>query len=812
MPHSSPLPFRRRVGGYLPGFVLIAAAYYLTGRLGLLLAIPPGYATAVWPPSGIALAALLLGGYRYWPAVLVGSLLLNFGVAVDSSAQQDWHESGLIAVSISLGAAVQALVGAILTRRLLGQPARLDDERAVAGLLVLGGPLACMINASWSVTVLVAAGSISPSAYGYSWWTWWVGDTIGVLIFAPLTLIWHPGSARVWRRRRLLITLPLAVCFALTVWVFFQVNHWEVVRQRQWFIERSEDFQDMMQSRISRYIAELELIRDVQQLRPRFDRAIFLPLAENLLARESDMLSLSWVPWVPAAGRAEFERLLSEEMGQPLQILERQKDGQMVKATMREAYVPLDLMLNRSGSSRPMRGFDLLTEPARAETLRQAARSGQSTATAWVPLLSRPDEVGVIIYVPIYRTPATAAENPRPLQGYLAGGFRLTDLVAAAVEDQRFEQIEFRLHDRALPQSSALHFFSVGGRPHWYSPPLNEVRKLFGASLTVEVAGRQWDLQAWPTPGYLAANRSWHAWAVLASGLLFTGIVGAFMMVLTGRASRVASLVEQRTEELALSNQRLTEEISRRSESERDLQQKNLELEHANAAKDRFLASMSHELRTPLNAIIGFTGTLLMRLPGPLNEAQQRQLQTIQHSARYLLSLINDLLDLARIESGKVQLALEKVRCCDVLEEVLPTLRPLAEEKGLQLALLPGGEAVSVHTDRRALAQIVINLISNAIKYTEQGEVRVEVRQSEVAGTKLAEIRVSDTGCGIRPEDQARLFQAFGQLDDSTTRRHDGTGLGLYLSQKFAQLLGGQITFSSEYGQGSVFTVTLPAL
>jgi protein-histidine pros-kinase len=251
-------------------------------------------------------------------------------------------------------------------------------------------------------------------------------------------------------------------------------------------------------------------------------------------------------------------------------------------------------------------------------------------------------------------------------------------------------------------------------------------------------------------------------------------------------------------------------DVTERKRAEQTLQEKNVELENAILVKDQFLASMSHELRTPLNGIIGFTGTLLMGLPGPLTADQDKQLHTIQASARHLLALINNLLDLAKIESGKVQLRLEPVSCESVMQEVASALRAQAEGKGLALAVNVSDEACVVQTDRQVLSQIIINLTNNAIKFTEHGQVRLELGQRWDDGQKVTEISVSDTGIGIRPEDQARLFEAFSQIDASAAGRHEGTGLGLHLSQKLAALLRGHISFRSTYGQGSTFTVTLP--
>ena len=251
-------------------------------------------------------------------------------------------------------------------------------------------------------------------------------------------------------------------------------------------------------------------------------------------------------------------------------------------------------------------------------------------------------------------------------------------------------------------------------------------------------------------------------------------------------------------------------DVTDRKQIERALYEKNIELENAAQAKNRFLATMSHELRTPLNAIIGFTGMLLMKLPGPLTSEQEKQLNTVQTSATHLLSLINDLLDLARIESGNVELSLVPVSCGEVIAEVAEALKPLAESKRLAFALeLPEGD-VKVSTDRRALSQIIINLANNALKYTDKGTVAIRLTRDTSRDPLHANIEVRDTGCGISPENQRRLFSAFTQLDSSTTREHEGTGLGLHLSQKLAHLIGGTIACRSTPGDGSTFTLSVP--
>ncbi len=250
-------------------------------------------------------------------------------------------------------------------------------------------------------------------------------------------------------------------------------------------------------------------------------------------------------------------------------------------------------------------------------------------------------------------------------------------------------------------------------------------------------------------------------------------------------------------------------DVTERKRAELALRDANAQLEAANRAKDRFLASMSHELRTPLNAILGFTGTLLMGLPGPLNDEQTKQLRIVQTNGKHLLAIINDLLDLAKIESGKIELNIECVDCHSLVGEVASGLRSLAEEKGIGLDVVTPESDVVVRSDRRVLSQILINLTNNAIKFTDQGGVRVGLEREADHGAQVTRFSVVDTGHGIKDSDQQRLFEAFQQIESSASRRSEGTGLGLYICQRLAELIGGTIEFNSELGRGSTFVLEL---
>ncbi|MDE2258278.1 MAG: PAS domain-containing protein [Xanthomonadaceae bacterium] len=253
----------------------------------------------------------------------------------------------------------------------------------------------------------------------------------------------------------------------------------------------------------------------------------------------------------------------------------------------------------------------------------------------------------------------------------------------------------------------------------------------------------------------------------------------------------------------------LSLDIDSRKRIETALREAKDQAESSDRLKTEFLASMSHELRTPLNAIIGFTGTLLMKLPGPINAEQEKQLKTVQSSGRHLLSLISDLLDVAKIESGKVSLHLESVVAQQLVDEAVASLRPAAIAKGLAFEVRMPDSAVQLRIDRRALSQILLNLIGNAVKFTERGSISVTLL-APVEGR--VRISVVDTGIGIAAEEQSRLFrQSFVQIRTAASGRvQEGTGLGLYLSHRLAQLLGGDLSLRSESGQGSCFTLSLP--
>ncbi len=276
------------------------------------------------------------------------------------------------------------------------------------------------------------------------------------------------------------------------------------------------------------------------------------------------------------------------------------------------------------------------------------------------------------------------------------------------------------------------------------------------------------------------------------------------------RGEHLEAEVFQRAQEIQESNQQLLLRTEELQAANGELARLNERLKELDQVKTQFFASVSHELRTPLNAILGFTGTMLMRLPGPLTEKQEKQLLIVENSGKHLLSLINDLLDLARIEAGKIKPEMETVGANGAVSDVAASLQHIVVKKGLELTTSLPDEDIELRTDRRALHQILLNLANNGIKFTRQGSVNIAVNERAEGGRAWVDFAVRDTGPGISSEDQAKLFEAFRRLSAGDGGQVEGTGLGLHLSGKLAELLGGKITLQSEVGRGSCFTLTLP--
>jgi len=531
----------------------IAFAYFATGKLGLLLAIPPGYATAVWLPSGIALAGLLLCGLRASPGVLLGSFLVNVGVSFDASSTAAILKSLLIATSIGTGATLQAVAGAFLVRRFVGLPSALDNEADVGKFLALGGPVSCLVNATWSVTTLSLAGAIPATDFPFNWWTWWVGDTIGVLLVSPLVLAWAGEPRQSWRRRRIAITVPLCIAFAVAVAFFVRASTWEQDRIRSGFVQHADSIGEALTSSVDLYLEVLQSIADFHAGSPSFAWNDFRAFVARPLERFSGFRAVSWNPRVYEADRAEYEAALQRDTNASTTITERNPEGQLIPAQRRSEYVSVRY-IEPYARNKPALGFDVASDPVRADALHRARDSGKPAATARIELVQDVRrEPGFLVFLPVYRggfAPRTVEERRGALLGYATGVFHVANLVASSIRNVNEVEIELLLYDAS----------GISGKRFLYSNrrPLDESaidEMLFkdgdAHHIDLDVAGRRWILAVSPTARYLARHRGWQAWTVLAGGLLFAGLLGAFLLVMTGRAQRIEQLAARLQDEAA---------------------------------------------------------------------------------------------------------------------------------------------------------------------------------------------------------------------------------------------------------------------
>ena len=308
-----------------------------------------------------------------------------------------------------------------------------------------------------------------------------------------------------------------------------------------------------------------------------------------------------------------------------------------------------------------------------------------------------------------------------------------------------------------------------------------------------------------PVPEKLAGLRGGEEFPVEASvSCLALDDGRSFTMIVRDVTERVRTEAALRTQAVSLEN--ASAELRATND---ELQRRQLELERAMNARNRFYASMSHELRTPINAIIGYNTLLLDNIYGPLNERQVQGLQRTHKAAKHLLELVNDVLDLSKIEAGKIELSLQPVSFPNLIEDLFVTVRPLADEHGVQLQLAHDGEQPrTIVTDPRRVRQVVLNLLSNAIKFGHGKPIRVEVTTGALGG---ACVEVVDQGAGIKEADLARIFDEFVQLDQGAHGpAAAGTGLGLPISRRLATLLGGRLEVESHPGRGSRFRLLLP--
>jgi PAS domain S-box-containing protein len=888
--------------------VLTAIAYALVGVLALKLAIPPGYASPLFPSAGIALAAALTFGWRVLPGVAIGSLCVNLTL----NAQRGQLDLTALALPllIAVGAALQAGAGAWLVRRFVRQPLTLNEPRDVLLFFVLGAGLASLVSACTANAALWQAGTVAVAQLPESLFTWWAGDCFGTLIGAPiaLTLIGQPRDD--WAPRRLPLGLTLTLVTGMMSLAILQVARWDRERLQNNFERDAAAVNSALSTQLQEPMRALEAMHGVYIASTEVTRAEFHRATQAWL-QAGTLQAIGWSERVPRAELPVFEDRMRAEGLDNFRVFDRgaANDADVVAIRF------IEPALGNGGAL----GVNALSIPAAREAIRATQRTARPAATAGFRLTQAREgdpQTGVVVYQAVYNgSPTTAEERTQSLRGVVFVTLRMDALLAAM--NSRFPSYLSTCiidTDPAAPQRR------LAGAPDCETRPASLSRLQ-----TLAYSGRQWDLRVYADITQMPDASRANAWMFSLVGLLAAAMLGALLLTVTGRTRRIETAVRQRTAALTAevhdreqaqaalreseqrfrnilnnvpigviytdlggnvkqTNPRFCEltgysddelrAMSAREYTHPDDLQQDIELssklvqgelpmyrrrkryvtregktvwvqvtvsllrdaegrphrivgvvedisehlrleqaeqarelaEAANRAKSEFLSRMSHELRTPLNAMLGFAQLLELDRRQPLTTEQRPWVSQIQQAGWHLLEMINDVLDLSRIESGNIRLTSETLHLPDLVTATLAMVDGDARKRDIVVSVALGERASTVLGDATRIKQILTNLLTNAVKYNREGG-RVHVA-SRLRGDSV-EIAVTDTGLGMTDSQLGELFQPFNRLGRERGNR-EGTGIGLVISRRLAELMGGSLKARSISGEGSVFILTLP--
>jgi len=901
---------------WMLGLLAIAGCYAVVGWLSLKLAIPTRYATPLFPSAGVALVGVLVWGPRAAWGVALGSLVMNAFLG-----PFDRTLAVRIAVPLALagGAALQALVGARLVQRAVSQPLVLNEPRDVAAFFGLGAFIACLVSASIGTATLGFAGVLPPAHLGFNWITWWVGDSLGVLIGGPimLTLVGKPRDD--WAPRRLSVGLALAAGTLLMAAMIALVARWDDERLRANFEREAINASSALAHQLQEPLHALEALRGIYLASNDVTGPELRRATNAWLEGPGRLQAMGYSERVRRAAVAGFERRVRADGVPGFHVYDR--DSLADRAGPEDdvyAVRYIEPLATNIGAL----GVNALSVPEAAAAIRSAVRTDRPVATAGFTLsrdvAGEVRKAGVVIYQAIYRgMPTTALQREAAATGVVFVTVRIDDTLRAVLEQAPRYLTVCIVDNDPLAQRRRL---SGPEGCEAQRARLLHVRPL-------AFAGRQWDLRIYADPLDLPGARNSNAWPFSVVGLMAAAVLSALLLTVTGRARRIELAVRERTAALTQEvHERKQAEAAMRASEQRfrnifnnvplgvcytdldgnvkqanprfcelvgysadelaqmtladfthpdDIQQdravsaklirgdvplyrrhkryicragrtvwvqttvsllrnedgepwrivgaveditEHLRLaeaerareaaEASNRAKSDFLSRMSHELRTPLNAMLGFAQLLELDGHHPIHDAQRPWVAQIQQAGWHLLEMINDVLDLSRIESGNLRLAIESLDIGELVASATTMVDGDARKRGLTITEALAANALVLRGDATRVKQILINLLSNAVKYNVEGG-RIHV-VSRAAGDAV-EIAVTDTGLGMTPEQMDGLFQPFNRLGRERMQQ-EGTGIGLVISKRLAELMGGSLRARSTAGAGSSFILMLPAV
>ena len=520
--------------------------YFIAGKIGNLFVIPPNYATVIFPPSGIALAGILLYGNRAGWGIFLGALCLNSFIAVNVNAV-------LISLGVAVGATLQAFVAAYLVQRFAAKPTFLSSTKNILLFLFCGGMVSALVNSTLSVSSLVAAGLMPEDTFFMNWLSWWGGDALGIMIFAPVILIWFSKENLAWQGKKWQITLPIVVVFILTVTAVFYEIKISNERIKMEFDERAKGLSHVMETSVTSHLNLLHTFSSFYASSTLVDRNDFHIFATEQLRDFQDIQAVGWSPIISATDRDIYEKIVQKEGYPTYQITERDENKSIVRANNRSEYVPIDFLEPYQGNEKSM-GFDFNSNDSRREAF-EKARDTDSVSVGTLIILFQ-DEVfkqkkGFIAFAPIYHPNLphqTLEERRDAIASYVFVVFRASDMIINAFKHQNLSGLAYRLIDENAPENEQTLFVSYD----YEHMPLDTIKSRDNLSLISRTSfdvggGRMWQLEIVPTPDYFIEHSSKNVWLILLLGFILTllTIIGMLM------AAKRQYLIQMTNDELS---------------------------------------------------------------------------------------------------------------------------------------------------------------------------------------------------------------------------------------------------------------------
>jgi PAS domain S-box-containing protein len=808
--------------------VVLIALYFVGGLVGKETSFLSGSVALVWPPAGIALAAILLFGYRFWPGVALGAVLFSF---------MNGMPFGFFTLGTAIGNTMGAIVCAYLLERFIAFDNAMERTRDVTGYIGLACFLGTTVNAAFNVVSLAYGGAVAWDNLFSTTLVWWVPNALAGLVVAPFIITWATPSATRWNGR---LIAEAVICGAgLVGGTLISFNSWFVYGIQNYplaylpfpflvwgalrFGQRGATTGTLLVSALAIH----SLLQGIGPFVTNTERDSLMLIGSyiGILAVTNMLLAAA------AAERRAAERAVSESEKRFRAVVEDQTD--------------LICRFKPDG---------LLTFVNEAFCRFHGKRSEELIGTNFFQTLSEEDAAIPLSYINSLPPDEPVVSFDHRLHGpnklVVWHQYRVRRLFQEKGDTREFQAViqditQRKQSEQALRASEEKYRSLIDHIPDvvWTADANRDLIyisgnavKVLGYSAEELLGGQLWLDRIHPED---AAHVRQAYQKLFSEGEKFDveyricrkdgGWIWLHNRALTTRprspreiggaeAAGQAAVDISRGEGIMCADG-IFKNITQRRQAEAALQHAKEAAESANLAKSQFLANMSHELRTPLNAIIGFSEILADKTFGDLNDRQLKYSHNILNSGRQLLQLINDILDLAKVEAGRVELMRNTFSVAKALAEVQTIVKTLANKKNISLEFEAAPDLPALFADEAKFKQVMYNLLSNAIKFTPDGGkvfVTAAIQNSTSADASPAgeslRVAVTDTGIGIKASDQERVFKEFEQVDSSYGRQQQGTGLGLTLTKRLVEMHGGRIWVESEgvEGKGSTFTFLIP--